>query len=252
MANDAALAVPRFAIRRRNRFFLAMNLVIMTMVLAGFAPTFYLRALFDVPPISPFLYVHGAMLTAWFAMGVSQALLVGVGRTDLHRRMGWAAAGLAILVVMSWTMALIGSVRRSIADGGEIEPLAQFAWLVLGGAVVFAGFVAAAVLLRRRPDIHKRLMLLASINIIGAAVTRIMNWPLFADGAPLSVVRTAETNFFAVELVMILALVLHDLVSLKRVHAATTIGLALSFLSIVIPLSIAQTEIGQAIVRSLG
>jgi hypothetical protein len=101
------------------------------------------------------------MLTAWFAMGVSQALLVGVGRTDLHRRMGWAAAGLAILVVMSWTMALIGSVRRSIADGGEIE-------------------------------------------------------------------------------------------SLKRVHAATTIGLALSFLSIAIPLSIAQTEIGQAIVRSLG
>jgi hypothetical protein len=44
MANDAALAVPRFAIRRRNRFFLAMNLVIMTMVLAGFAPTFYLRS----------------------------------------------------------------------------------------------------------------------------------------------------------------------------------------------------------------
>ena len=64
--------------------------------------------------------------------------------------------------------------------------------------------------------------------------------------------RTAETNFFAVELVMILALVLHDLVSLKRVHAATTIGFALSFLSIVIPLLIAQTETGQAIVRSIG
>jgi hypothetical protein len=228
-----------------------MSAVIMAAVLAGFAPTFYLRAFFDVPPIPTYLYVHGAILTSWFALCVVQTFLVTLGRSDLHRRFGWFGAALAVLVVIAGAVALVGSVQRSLAQGGDIESLSYFAWLVIGGLVIFAVFVAGAVRFRRRSETHKRLMLFASINITGAALTRIFNWPVFDVGTPLAFVRIAENNYNAAELLMIFALVLHDLVSRKRLHATTIVGVALSVLSVVIPAMIAQTEIGRMMILAI-
>jgi hypothetical protein len=87
--------------RRRSRFFVGMSIVLLLIVLVGFSRTFYLRAFFDVPPIPPHVYVHGAILTAWFALFCLQTSLVAGGRSDLHQRLGVVGVGLGIAVIVA-------------------------------------------------------------------------------------------------------------------------------------------------------
>jgi hypothetical protein len=228
-----------------------MSVVTLLAVLAGFARTFYLRAFFDVPPIQGYLYVHGTILTAWFALCVVQTFLVSIDRRDLHRRSGWFGAALAVLVVITGVIATLGSIQRSVAEGDEMGSFPYLAWLNFGGLLVFVVFVGAAVGFRRRSEIHKRLMFFASMNIIGAALARITDWPMFAAGTPLSFVDVALSNYFAGELLLLSALIAHDFISTKRVHPVTAIGALLSALSVVIPAMISQTDLGRAIILAI-
>ena len=85
-------------VRAQSKFFLGMSIVLLLFVLSGFAPTLYLRAFFDVPPIPASIYLHGGILTGWFVWLVVQTSLVQTARTATHRRLGvvgvaWAARG---------------------------------------------------------------------------------------------------------------------------------------------------------------
>jgi hypothetical protein len=88
------------------------------------------------------------------------------GHLGLHRRLGVAGAGLAVLLVPVGITTTVQAIRR-VAAGGPGLPLALLP-IPLGGVLVFATLVAAGILYRRRPETHKRLMLLATINILGA------------------------------------------------------------------------------------
>jgi hypothetical protein len=80
--------------------------------------------------------------------------------------------------------------------------------------VVFAALVAAALYYRKRsPAAHKRLMLIATLELVTAGVSRL---PVVAEWGPL--------GFFAVTDVFILAIVAYDIVALRRPHAATLWG----------------------------
>jgi len=57
--------------------------------------------------------------------------------------------------------------------------LSNVVWPNLASVRAFTLLGAAAILLRGRPQAHKRLMLLASIAIIGPAVARVSRWPPF-------------------------------------------------------------------------
>jgi hypothetical protein len=83
----------------------------------------------------------------------------------------------------------------------------------MGALIVFPVVVGAALLLRRRPDFHKRLILIATIELMNAAVDRLPG--VFAAGlAPFY----PGTDLF------LLALVIHDGVTLRRIHPATLWG----------------------------
>jgi len=60
-----------------------MSVLLFAMVLIGFSPTLYLRSVFDVPKIPAYLFLHGAVLTAWYAWFVVQTYCVAIRRTDL-------------------------------------------------------------------------------------------------------------------------------------------------------------------------
>ena len=72
----------------RSRFFVAMAILLLVAVAIGFAPTFYLKAFFETPDLPWYLHVHGATLTAWFALFFTQTALIAANRTALHRRLG--------------------------------------------------------------------------------------------------------------------------------------------------------------------
>jgi len=246
---------------QRGRFFLVMSGVLLTVVLIGFAHTLYLRALFDVPPIPAYLYFHGTVLTSWFVWLFLQSAFIGAGRTHTHRRLGVAALILGPLIVIGGLTATLNLAAHHVAGhdwnadaavlgigvtGMSIaEFIAPLMWANFASLVAFVALLAAALLLRRRPQAHKRLMLLASLGILGPAVERISEWPVFLSG---------QVPFVPLVMtVLLLAIVAYDLYSTRRVHPATIIGGAVCVLTGLGGSMIGGTAFGQSLaIRILG
>ena len=153
----------------RSKFFLYLSFALLVIVLVGFSPTFFLRAYFDVPAIPLYVYAHGVALTAWFTWFCVQTTAVNRGRVDLHRRLGTIGISIGILVLVSGAVAALGLAPRLLEKYGNIDAdfprIVGVVWGNIGMLVAFTGFVVAAVFNRQRAEIHKRLMLLASISI---------------------------------------------------------------------------------------
>ena len=266
MANQTTIAAPlslepKATQAARSSFFFWASALLLSFVVIGFAPTLYLRAFSDVPPIPGYLHVHGGVLTAWFVWLVVQTSMVRTGRTAIHRRLGVIGVVIGAAAVVAGLMATLGVVARLRAAGldwgtdmsavpalgVEGVPMVRFAagvvWANFASIAVFAPLVVAAILLRRNSQAHKRLMLLASIAIVGPALARISRWPVFGG---------EDGPFVPVVLLGLLAVVIvHDLVSARSLHRATLIGCAAIVLAMIAQQMIADTEFGLAVVRMM-
>jgi hypothetical protein len=90
---------------------------------------------------------------------------------------------------------------------------------------------------------HKRLMLLASISIVGPALARISRWPGLGGEQGLFIPLAF--------LLLLLAVVLHDVIATKRVHRATLLGASFAVLMTIGGLAIGASQLGEAFVRRL-
>jgi hypothetical protein len=158
-----------------------MALAALLTVVAGFGPSYFFKAHFGGPELPPLLHVHGALFTAWMVLFLTQALLVAGRRTDLHRRLGVAGGLLAVAMPLVGAVVAIGAAKRGATPPGGPPPLVFLA-VPLGDLVVFSTLVAAGLSLRRRSEIHKRLMLLATIGLLPPAIGRL---PYLSDAGPL-------------------------------------------------------------------
>lgn len=155
-------------------FYTGMAVAAALAVLLGFSRTYFLRPYFQTTPLDGEFHVHGLVFSAWIALFVVQTSLVAARRTNVHRKLGWAGVCLAVIMVVVALNAAVHGAHRDIAAGQEHEALAFFSTPVLSIAT-FATFVALAVALRARPETHKRLMLVATLSLLDAAVAR---WPI--------------------------------------------------------------------------
>ena len=244
----------------RSGFFFAMSLAILAVVVVGFAPTLYLRAFFDVPPVPFYVLAHGVALTAWFACLAAQATLVRAGRVATHRRLGQAGLVVAAAVVVTGLTVTFGAVHRVRAAGLDLgadtsvlgltggqsvlDFLTFVVWANLGSVATFIVLVAAAVWLRRNGAAHKRLMLLASLSILAPAIARIARLPgLGGDTGPVVPL---------VVLVLLAAVIVNDWRTLRRVHPATLAGAGLT-IALAIGAQVAvHSAWGRAFVAGLG
>jgi hypothetical protein len=247
----------------QSRFFVGMSGLLLLIVVVGFAPTLFVRGLFNVPPIPIYLYVHGAVLTGWFVCLLVQTALIRTGRRSFHRQLGWAGAVLGLAVAVAAPMATLNVVSRIRAGGYDLDMdisaigitglgtsmsigafVSGVVWANFASILTFFILLVSAIRFRRRADIHKRLMLLASISIIGPALARISRWPgLGGEQGP----------FVPLVLVLLLgALVVHDFSSRRRVHPATVLGGASAVAITIAGNMIGASAFGQAIVRAMG
>jgi hypothetical protein len=206
-------------------------------VFAGFAPTFYLKGLFPAPALPVLVEVHGAVFTAWMLLLIAQASLVRAGRTDLHRRLGMAGLGLALVMTVLGVMTAIEGARRGITAGG-MDPVAFLA-VPLAAILLFALFMALAAAKRSRPDYHKRLVLLATFSIMTPALAR------------LSFVHQRPPVAFGLTLLFLLAAIVYDLRTQRRIHPVYVWGGALLALSAPLRIAIGHTEAWQGFARQL-
>jgi hypothetical protein len=248
-ATNYAAADGSVRTRSRDRFFLAMSGLLLLILLVGFSRTLYLRLLFEVPPIPTYLHVHGATVTAWFAWLIVQASLVNVNRIDVHRRIGMLGAVIGVALIPAGLMATLQFVPRLPEIGLPFEQAPWFiTWIVWTNfhmLLGFAAFLATALMLRRRSDIHKRLMLLATISLMPPPLARIaqnLGWMLDQEA----------TFVTATWLLLLVPILIYDLATTRRVHSATAIGVLCFLLVVFGPILIAGTDFAQNFVRGLG
>jgi hypothetical protein len=207
-------AAPAITRRRRERFFyLGMSIAAVITVFAGFAPTYYLRPYFNTAPLMPLLHLHGLVFTSWLVLFVTQTTLVAAHRTDIHRRLGIVGGVLAVLMILLGVTTAIIRAKQGATPIPEVSPL-SFLVIPLGDMFVFSILIGAGFYYRRRPDVHKRLMLLATIAILGAAIARL----------PLAIMKAGPPAFFGLTDVLVLTCVAYDLLTLRRVHRATALA----------------------------
>jgi hypothetical protein len=204
-----------FVKRRRERlFYTGMAVAFLLIVFAGFARTYYLRPYFSTPQLTPLLHLHGLIFTSWIVLLLAQTVLIAAKRTSIHRRLGWAGAVLAGLMILVGTTTAIVRAKVVEVPVGSPSPLA-FLTIPLGDMLVFALLIGAGFYYRRRTDAHKRLMLLATIAILPAAVAR-LPFDFIQQFGPLA--------FFGLPDLLIPVCLVYDLLTRGRPHHATVWG----------------------------
>jgi hypothetical protein len=208
--------------KRRERFFYSgMAAAILLTVFAGFSRTYYLRPAFQTQPLMPLLHLHGLIFTSWIALFLIQTTLVARKRTRIHMRLGIAGGVLAVLMVLIGTGTAIVRAKTAAVPPGFSSPLI-FLTIPLGDMLVFVILISGAFYFRLRADIHKRLMLLATIGILPAAVARL----------PFDfILQSGPVGFFGLADLFIIPCLIWDLFTRGRPHRATVLAAALILIS---------------------
>jgi hypothetical protein len=201
-----------------HRFFSTMSVLAAVVIVTGFANTYGPKVIGGTP-VPGIIHVHGAVFASWLALFVAQTLLVLRGRIKLHQQVGnWgmALAGLMLVVGVMTAISAAKLGHRGI-PGVEFPDAEGFLLLNVCATVVFGVLTAAAWVYRRRPQIHKRLMLMATMGgLIGPGASRL---PLVAGHTPA---------IAALVVAFLLAGPVYDLVTRRRLHPAYIAGLAVA------------------------
>lgn len=183
------------------------------------------------PPLPPILHVHAALMGTWLSLLLVQTTLVATGRRAFHQQLGLAAMVIAPAIVV----AMITLVRTTWLQFAAVPPGAMPADdlkvtkfiltnLVLeqGRVVIlFATFVGWALAVRRTdPEEHKRLLILATVLPLPAAIDR-MTWLYSTMPA-----RPTTAELYMV--LWLLPVLAYDLIRRGSVHRAYVIGIGLN------------------------
>lgn len=214
----ATQALGRARLNTERLFFASVGLAVLAAMLIGFAPSYFLRGVVTPPhpfePLTPLVHLHALVFASWVLLFVAQTSLVAAGRVDLHRKLGLLGFGLiALMIPLGLAVAIYGIGRPLTAPPG-IDPRSWAATPLLD-IPVFGGLIVAGLLNRRRPQVHKRLMLIAMIDMLQPTLARAFIWA----GWPVPAV-------FAVMVALLALLMAWDVRTRGRVMGATAIGSA--------------------------
>ena len=209
-----------------SRFYVTMASIFAVIAFGGFFVTYWLQVARGSFTGSPMLHLHGLLFSLWTLFFLSQALLVANGRLRNHR--SWGLLGISLATAMLFTgliVAVDGLQGRLNAGYGDAAK--AFTIVPVSGILLFAGLVAAAIANLRRPEWHKRLMLVATAGILQAALARFFFLAATGGGGPgmrpgigppLPVERTTVPGIIVLALVV--TAMIHDWRSHGRVHPA--------------------------------
>ena len=235
MADEAvgliAANVPARQVRTGRLFYAGFGFFVILLSFAGFAPSLIDQSRRFGPPTT-LLMVHGATALAWLLLFATQALLIARRRVSLHRRLGWAGPIVVALVLLFGYYQLVdGAFRVSDLSGDfyrlMIEPgsppfteadfIAGF-WGPLGQLVNFSLLAAAGIVFRRRPELHKRLMIFSLMPMAGMPVAHLSG--ALVGRIPLSR-QALLIGWVVIVVAMHFILAVHDKLTRGRIHRAS-------------------------------
>jgi len=224
-----------------RRFFTGMAIAMVLVTFIGFAPTYYLGTAFNAKPLAVVTHAHGIVFTAWMLLYLSQSALVFAGRRDIHRAMGTAGAGLALLVYVLGVWVSIDSGHFGRGAPGRDQP--TFLAYPLTNITVFAIMAATAIRKRNESAAHKRLMLLGTIALVTTPLARITT--MLGSPAPPPIGGMILSD------ALLAALVMFDLRQRGRLHYVTKWFGGAFLLSQPLRVAMSHTEAWQSFARLL-
>lgn len=209
MATTAALvrtAAPR-------RLYVGLALLAVVIAAVGFWPTYFGPLAAGTAVKTPIVHLHAAIYVGWLAIFVTQAALAATGRVAAHMQLGRFAIGYGVLLIVVGLITAFARFALRVRAGEVAAAQAQLLGPVLD-MIVFAPLFAAALYYRRKPELHKRLMVVATTSLLIAAATRMQ--------------FLGEPRMLFVHLIWmapILVAIAHDVVRQRRVHPVYVLGL---------------------------
>ena len=204
-------------------FFTGMALAMIAISLIAFLPSIIHPAERHAP-LSALAAAHGVVFFAWLLLFLVQSRLIATHRVAIHRRLGLASIViLALMIPLAYTTS-IAMVRRGYDLSGDLSvginnELAHQTVFPLANLLIFSALAIAAVAFRRRPEIHRRLMLFANIELMPAPLAHLIGHTPWLASLPAVIVMVPITALVA-------AAVGRDLLVARRIHPLTW-GLAI-------------------------
>ena len=195
-------------------FYTAAGAIFLVLTVLGFQQYILHGKHVDGSAIAPVMLAivvaHSSAIFLWFTMFFVQAVLISTHNRRVHMTLGWGVVGIAALIVVTGPLVATRSMQVDPSQVLFGWPSAQFLLVMYTEIALFAAFVTLGVVNRTRPRIHRPMMLMASLAIVGGATARIAqvnsifgfdHWvglfgPVVSLGLLLLVVRAAMTRSF--------------------------------------------------------
>jgi hypothetical protein len=238
-----------------RKFYAWMALTSLAIAVLGFMPTYFMplaQGKFEAPPI---IHIHGLIFFGWTVLFCVQTWLVASGGTLAHRT--WGMLGVAWATAMVFVVFTTVSVRINIlTSAGFREEALAFSWVQIGGIILFAGFFATAIANIKKPEIHKRLMLMGTIEMLDAPIARWFLVALAPPTAPGEIAAPpplfiATPPALVADLLIIIAMV-YDWRTRGKVHPVYFIGGAIILAYQLTRPLIGPTEAWKSVAAAIG
>lgn len=211
-------------------FFVIIGVLSLLYVLAGFTPTYFLPVAKGSFSAKPVYHIHGIMYSLWIVMIITQPLLIKLRLTHLHKKIGYAGLALAIgMFIIGIVMAFVSN--QAAIDAGNVNRAMAFLIVPLTDMILFGTFITLTIFNLRDREMHKRLILLATLSILPAAFGRIIG---IYGIHPLVGLFLQESILFAG--------IIFDLLTRKKIHSAYILGGGAVVLIHLVRFPIGETE----------
>jgi hypothetical protein len=200
----------------RPSFFFWMTVVMAVFVFGGFGMTYlFPLASGTLRPAPPVVHLHGIVFMSWMILLLVQPALIGYRNVALHRSLGTFGIALATAIMfMGFITQMLGAAHS------RESPTPNLYNGVYLGIMAVAGFgimFSMAIRNTRRPEIHKRMILLAMLPILPPGIHRFYMVPLGLTAFPiLPMYLTLDA--------MAAAILIHQWRSARRISGYTMFG----------------------------
>ena len=205
----------RLPVSAAHRFFIGIAVLAAVIAAMGFWPTYFGPLLAGTADHPPVIHVHAAIFSGWLALFGAQVAFAATGQIGLHRKLGTVGIWYGVVIIVVGVITAFSQFADRI-DAGRLEEAQTRLLAPLSDMIVFPLFFGAAVYYRHRPELHKRLMLVATTTLLVAAALR-----MSFLGEPLP-----RPTRLLIWFSPILFGIAYDLIAKRTIHPVYVIGLA--------------------------
>jgi hypothetical protein len=187
-----------------RHFYFAMSLLMAAIVVVGFSRTINDNLFHPAIPRPFILWIHASAFSGWVIFFICQSTLVRIHKVSWHRSIGWFGAGLATVIVPLGIATAIVMARFDMVQLHQRDADA-FLSIPFYDMIAFGGLIALAIYWRTKPELHRRLIFIATCGLMDAPVAR------------FDYVFDHNLFFVCLDLLILLG-VARDLLADRRVH----------------------------------